>query len=89
MHVTTNDIHTRTTWPNANELWHKAQELGYPAAIWRLPNSTEKHLILQTDTDLTEAPVDLEELAAGFVMSRFANFDQGDGSPFQALLFTG
>lgn len=78
-------IPTKTACPSAQQVWQFAREVGYPAAIWRLPNSTEKHLIIHTDTTLAELPIDLEELPAGFVLSRFANFDEGNGEPFQAL----
>ena len=70
--------------PTAAPSWKVARQLGYPAALWRLPNRTDKHLIVQLDTALTEMPVDLEELPAGFVMSLFDNFDFGTGEPFCA-----
>lgn len=85
MHVTTHDIFTRTQWPTPDQLWQTARLSGFPAAIWRLPNADEKHLILQTESALTEAPVDFDELSSGFVLSRFDNFDHGNDAPFKAL----
>ena len=85
MHVTPEHIHSQTVCPSAHQVWQLAQKAGFPAAIWRLPYTTEKHLIIHTDTELSEVPVDLEELPAGFLISRFANFDQGDGEVFRAL----
>lgn len=70
--------------PTAAPWWSAARQVGYPAALWRLPNQTNKHLIVQLDSALTEQPLDLEELPAGFVMSPFANFDFGTGEPFCA-----
>lgn len=77
-------LHTDLTQPTAAPWWRAARQVGYPAALWRLPNQTDKHLIVQLDPALTELPIDLEELPAGFVMSPFANFDFGTGEPFQA-----
>ncbi|OIN56755.1 chorismate-binding protein [Arsenicibacter rosenii] len=85
MHVTTTDIFTRTQWPTPDQLWQTARLSGFPAAIWRLPNADEKHLILQTESALAEAPVDFDELSSGFVLSRFDNFDHGNSAPFKAL----
>lgn len=64
--------------------WEAARQAGFPAALWRLPNQADKHLIVHLHNDLPNLPVDLEELPAGFVMSPFANFDSGTGEPFQA-----
>lgn len=75
---------TETAQPTATSYWQTARQMGFPAAIWRLPNQTDKHLIVQFDSTLTMLPVDLEELPAGFVMSPFANFDYGTGEPFCA-----
>ncbi len=78
------DIQTDVAQPTPSRWWRAARQIGYPAALWRLPNQTDKHLIVQVDTTLTEKPVELEELPAGFVMSPFANFDFGTGEPFCA-----
>lgn len=80
----THSIQTDVAQPTAAPWWRAARQLGFPAALWRLPNQTDKHLIVQLDSSLTELPVDLEELPAGFVMSPFANFDFGTGEPFLA-----
>jgi len=84
MQAEVTDIQTDVAQPTAAPWWHAARQVGYPAALWRLPNQNDKHLIVQVDTTLTEMPVDLEELPAGFVMSPFANFDFGTSEPFCA-----
>ncbi|MCY7358015.1 MAG: chorismate-binding protein [Rudanella sp.] len=77
-------IQTDVAQPTAAPWWNAARQFGFAAALWRLPNTTDKHLIIQLDSLLTERPADLEELPAGFVMSPFANFDFGTGVPFCA-----
>lgn len=84
MQSETLSIQTDLALPTATPYWQTARKLGYPAALWRLPNQTDKHLIVQFDPTLNALPVDLEELPAGFVISPFANFDYGSGEPFCA-----
>ena len=84
MQAAATHLHTDLTQSTAAPWWSAARQLGYATALWRLPNQTDKHLIVQLETSLTELPVDLEELPAGFVMSPFVNFDGGTGEPFQA-----
>ena len=55
--------------------WEAAHQLGHPAALWRLPNQSDKHLIVSFDDDLPTVSADLDELPAGFAVSPFDNFD--------------
>lgn len=84
MQVAVIDIQTDVAQPTPSRWWRAARQVGYPAALWRLPNHQDKHLIVQVDTTLTEKTVELEELPAGFVISPFANFDFGIGESFCA-----
>ncbi|GAA4404949.1 hypothetical protein GCM10023187_22870 [Nibrella viscosa] len=63
------------TQPSAPQLWRAAYETGCPAALWRLPNRPEKHLIIHFGDELPQVPADLEELPAGFAVSPFDNPD--------------
>jgi len=74
-----------TSQPTATDLWQTALSLGYPAALWRLPNRADKHLIVSLDTVLPRVSVDLEELPAGFAISPFDNLDFGPDSPARTL----
>ena len=55
--------------------WETARQLGHPAALWRLPNQTDKHLIVSFADELPTVSADLDELPAGFAVSPFDNFD--------------
>lgn len=59
--------------PSAVDYWDAALSLGFPAAVWRLPNQQDKHLIVSFDAILPRVSADLEELPAGFVISPFDN----------------
>ncbi|WP_345247947.1 isochorismate synthase [Nibrella saemangeumensis] len=63
------------TQPTALDLWRAAYETGCPAALWRLPNRPEKHLIIHFGDELPQLPADLEDLPAGFAVSPFHNPD--------------
>ena len=78
------NTHT-TTQPTTAALWETALTLGYPAALWRLPGHSDKHLIVSFDTILPRVSADLEELPAGFAISPFNNLDNGVGSPPRTL----
>ncbi len=53
-------------------LWQTAQNTGHPAALWRLPNKSEKHLIVHLGDALTEQqPIDLDERPPGFAIGLF------------------
>lgn len=53
--------------------WEAASSLGLPAALWRLPNQQDKHLIVSFDETLPRVAADLDELPAGFLISPFDN----------------
>ncbi|QKZ14641.1 isochorismate synthase [Spirosoma sp. KUDC1026] len=74
-----------TVSPTTDSLWYAAQTLGYPAALWRLPNQTEKQFIISTDERLPRVTADLEELPAGFVFSPFDNLNSETSAPAQTL----
>lgn len=64
---------TLVTDYTTQQLWQAALASGCPAALWRLPNRTEKHLIVHFDDTVLEVEADLEELPAGFAVSPFTN----------------
>ncbi|SOD78955.1 chorismate-binding protein [Spirosoma fluviale] len=69
----TTEFYNRTGKPSASHLWETAQLLGFPAALWRLPNKQDKHLIVSFDEVLPRVSADLDELPAGFLISPFDN----------------
>jgi isochorismate synthase len=74
----TPDLQPIDTIATRNEValrWEVAHQLGHPAALWRLPNQTDKHLIVSFDDNLPTVSADLDELPAGFAVSPFDNFD--------------
>ncbi len=71
-------IDTIATQNAARFRWEAARQLGHPAALWRLPSQTDKHLIVSFDDDLPTVSADLDELPAGFAVSPFDNFDDED-----------
>ena len=75
----------RTSQPTALDYWETARTLGFPSALWRLPNQHDKHLIVSFEKTLPRVSVDLEELPAGFAISPFDNLDTGTDSPARTL----
>jgi isochorismate synthase len=71
--------------PSSVELWETANSLGFPAALWRLPNQQEKHLIVSFEEILPRVAADLDELPAGFLISPFDNLNTDTQSPNQTL----
>jgi isochorismate synthase len=62
-------------------LWKTALSEGLPIALWRLPKTSEKQLIIDLSGNTSKVKVDLEELPSGFVMGPFAGeslFLKGD-----------
>lgn len=57
--------------PSLSNVWQAALDTHHPAALWRLPNQPNAHLIVHCGGTLTEQPVDLDELKPGFAISRF------------------
>ncbi|AUD00662.1 chorismate-binding protein [Spirosoma pollinicola] len=68
-----NTLSTTGRQLKAIDLWETAHSLGFPAALWRLPNQQDKHLIVSFDEVLPRVPADLDELPAGFLVSPFDN----------------
>lgn len=52
-------------------LWEAATEMGYPAAIWRLPHSQEVKLLISVQNDISKQKPDFEKLSPGFIISPF------------------
>ena len=52
-------------------LWKIALSQGFPIALWRLPKTSEKQLIIDLSGRASRMKVDLEEMPSGFVMSPF------------------
>lgn len=78
-------IDTIATRHAASLRWAAARQLGHPAALWRLPNQTDKNLIISFDDNLPTVSADLDELPAGFAVSPFTNFDDEHTGPAQTL----
>ena len=57
--------------PKIQNLWNIALLEGFPIALWRLPKTTEKQLIIDLSGRASRMKVDLEEMPSGFVMSPF------------------
>ncbi|NBB22622.1 isochorismate synthase [Runella sp. CRIBMP] len=58
--------------------WQSAYELGYAAALWRLPLQKDKHLIINFGTDIPKTKMMLEDLPPGFAVSPFLNLEGED-----------
>ena len=52
-------------------LWHTATNEKRSAALWRLPDQTEKHALIDPSGEPPRVKMDLEELPAGFAFSPF------------------
>jgi isochorismate synthase len=63
--------HTTTKFPKVQNLWKIALSEGFPIALWRLPKTAEKQLIIDLSGRASRMKVDLEEMPSGFVMSPF------------------
>lgn len=69
---------TPTSEFHISQQTHKLERLsqiafaeGFPLALWQLPQSTEKQLIIDLSGSTQRTKIDLDELPAGFVMSPF------------------
>lgn len=60
-----------TKSPKIKNLWEVALSEGFPIALWRLPKTNEKQLIIGLSGSASRMKVDLEEMPSGFVMSPF------------------
>ncbi len=63
--------HITTKSPKIQNLWKIALSEGFPIALWRLPKTSEKQLIIDLSGRASRTKVDLEEMPSGFVMSPF------------------
>jgi isochorismate synthase len=63
--------HIITKSPKVQKLWEIALSEGFPIALWRLPKTNEKQLIIDLSGRASRMKVDLEEMPSGFVMSPF------------------
>lgn len=66
---------TVQTQQTGQSLWQAAVQAGYPAAIWRLPNRTDRELIIDASGAVSTVAMDFEELPMGFAVSPFINPD--------------
>ena len=67
----TSEFHISQQTEKLERLWQIAFSEGFPLALWQLPQSTEKQLIIDLSGSTQCTKTDLEELPAGFVMSPF------------------
>jgi isochorismate synthase len=63
--------HITTKSPKIQNLWKIALSEDFPIALWRLPKTSEKQLIIDLSGRASRMKVDLEEMPSGFVMSPF------------------
>ncbi|WP_229313078.1 chorismate-binding protein [Larkinella terrae] len=64
---------TVQTQQTSHSVWQAAVQAGYPAAIWRLPNRTDREVIIDASGHVSTVVMDLEELPMGFAVSPFIN----------------
>jgi isochorismate synthase len=69
--LSTTTSHISTQFGKIEALWQKALADGFPVALWRLPRTTEKQLLIDLSGKTTNVKVDFEELPSGFVISPF------------------
>jgi isochorismate synthase len=69
--LATLEKHISTKSPKVQNLWETALSQGFPIALWRLPKTSQKQLIIDLSGRASRMKVDLEEMPAGFVMSPF------------------
>ncbi len=67
--------------------WLSAYELGYAAALWRLPRQKDRHLIVNFGKTIPETRIVLEDLPAGFAISPFLNLEGNDSLFIEADLY--
>jgi len=67
--------------------WQSTRELGFAAALWRLPRQKDKHLIVNFGRDLPRTRITLEELPSGFAISPFLNIEGQDALFLEADLY--
>ena len=67
--------------------WQSTRELGFAAALWRLPHQKDKHLIVNFGSELPRTRITLDELPAGFAISPFLNMEGDDAFFIEADLY--
>ncbi|MDH4460159.1 MAG: chorismate-binding protein [Spirosomataceae bacterium] len=63
--------HVSVKHQTVDVLWHGAVTEGHPVALWRLPRTTEKQLLIDLSCNVSTRKIDLEELPSGFAISPF------------------
>jgi isochorismate synthase len=58
----TSETHISTQVPQLEFFWKTAISEGLPVALWRLPKSTEKQLLIDLSGRTRQTKIDLEEL---------------------------
>ena len=56
-------------------LWHNALAQQLSVALWRLPQTSEKHLVVDFSGETKQVKADFETLTSGFIVSPFLNPD--------------
>lgn len=67
----TSEFHISRQTHKLEKLSYTAFSEGFPLAIWQLPQSSEKQLIIDLSGSTQRTKADLDELPTGFVMSPF------------------
>ncbi|MGM9512576.1 isochorismate synthase [Larkinella sp. GY13] len=75
MQFSTHLSSTVQTQQTSHSIWQGAVQAGYPAALWRLPNRTDRELIIDASGTVSTVVMDFEELPMGFAVSPFVNPD--------------
>jgi isochorismate synthase len=55
----------------AEDLWEASRILGFPSALWKLPDANEIKLLISIKDEISAVYPDLEKLPPGFMMSPF------------------
>ncbi|GHB76847.1 chorismate-binding protein [Persicitalea jodogahamensis] len=81
--------HNPTRIFQAESLFEAALNLGFPAAVWRLPHSHEVNLLISLQDGMQRRLPDLEELPACFVIHPFEPLESGEAFVLEGdLIFT-
>ena len=59
-------------------IWEAAKALGFPAALWRLPQTSEIKLLISIREGITRTQPDFEKLSSGFIISPFLALENDD-----------
>ncbi len=73
----------------AESLFKAAWQLGYPSAVWRLPNRPEIKLLISLQEGIRKKAPDLEDLPACFLVHPFEPLENGEALVLEGdLIFT-